>query len=130
MDRPDTLEVLIADDSEDLRQRVRRLLAGLDGVEIRGEATDAEEAITLAAHHPFDVAILDIQMPGSGIRALKHLRRDHPSLRIVMLTNHADAFYYRICMRAGADFFLDKSMEFDRLPHVFQRIKTGNALAV
>jgi len=123
MDRPDPLSILIVDDSEDFRQRLHHLLESIDGIKIKGEAATAQEAIEIAAAHPFDIAILDIQMPGSGISVLKSLRKDHPSIRIVMLTNHADPFYFRVCMSAGAHVFLDKSLQFDELPAVLQALR-------
>lgn len=112
------LYVLIADDSEDLRSRLRGLLSRLDYIDSIEEASSAYEAISLVQKHNFDVAILDIQMPGSGITALKKIKSDHDNIRVIVLTNHADAFYKRICLSAGADFFLDKTMEFQKLPEL------------
>lgn len=116
------LNVLIADDSKDLRVRLRGLLSRLDCVERVKEARSAYEAIDLVEEDNFDVAILDIQMPGSGIKALKKIKSDHPATSTIMLTNHADDFYKRICLSAGADFFLDKTMEFQQLPDVLSRL--------
>lgn len=116
------LNVLIADDSQDLRLRLRRLLSRLDFVERIKEAASAYEALDLIEEDNFDVAILDIQMPGSGIKALKKIKSNHPNTRIVMLTNHADNFYKRICLNAGADFFLDKTLEFRQLPDVLNQL--------
>ncbi len=73
--------------------------------------------------------LLDIQMPGSGVKALRYLTRYHPGVDVVMLTNHAEAFYERICKEAGASYFLDKSMEFDQLPDVLEAISIDNAAA-
>ena len=116
------LYVLIADDSKDLRVRLRGLLSGLDFVNRIKEAKSAYEAIDLVEKDNFDVAILDIQMPGSGIKALKKINSDHPETHIIVLTNHADAFYKRICLSAGADYFLDKTMEFQQLPDVLSEL--------
>lgn len=119
----DTLSILIADDSDPLRQRVRRLLDSLAFVAVRAETMSADGVIDLFdSSARFDVAILDIQMPGSGIRALKHIREHHPDTKVVILTNHADPFYHKVCMQAGAHYFLDKSMEFDQLLDVLEDI--------
>ena len=117
------LSVLIADDSEPLRQRLRELLESLAYTEVRGESISADGVIEqIGSAIRFDVVILDIQMPGSGVKALRHLNRHHPGVQVVVLTNHADAFYERVCKQAGAAYFLDKSMEFDQLPGVLEAI--------
>ncbi|MEZ4699415.1 MAG: response regulator transcription factor [Rhodothermales bacterium] len=110
-----------------LRNRLRRLLESLDFAVVRGETISADGVIQLIdSDDHFDVAILDIQMPGSGIKALKHIRQHHPAVKVVILTNHADPFYYKVCMQAGATCFLDKSMEFDQLPGVLKALSTDS----
>jgi DNA-binding NarL/FixJ family response regulator len=112
------LRILIADDSEDLRELLRELVGQLRYAEVILEADSAGGAIDFVKNYDVDVAILDIQMPGNGINALKEIKAESPDVRIVMLTNHADSFYKRICLRAGADYFLDKTMEIQLLPEV------------
>ncbi len=122
------LSVMIADDSEPMRRRLRELLEALAFAELRGESISADGVIELMGSDlQFDVVILDIQMPGSGVKALRHLNRHHPDVQVVMLTNHADAFYERVCKQAGAAYFLDKSMAFDQVPGVLEAIALGNA---
>ncbi len=117
------LKILIADDSEDLRNRLRKMISSLSCVELAGEAVSAYEAIDMAASQKFDIAILDIEMPGSGIKALKKIKTTCPETRVVMLTNHAGPFYRNTCLKAGADVFLDKSMQFEQLPEVLCDLK-------
>lgn len=112
------LKILIADDSENLRTRLRNLISKLNFVEVAAEVENAHEAIDKANTQHIDIAILDIEMPGSGIKALKKIKSSSPDTRVVMLTNHAGPFYRNTCLNAGADFFLDKSMQFEQLPNV------------
>ena len=112
------LKVLIADDSEEVRYRLKKLLASQECAAVSYEADSAHRAIEIAGREPIDVAVLDIQMPGSGIHALRHIKAVYPAIRVVMLTNHSDNFFRNSCIKAGADYFLDKSLEFEQLPAV------------
>lgn len=110
------IRVLIADDSTHVRRRLVALLGELEHVCVVGEAEDVGHTLQQVDQlHP-DVVVLDINMPGgTGIKALKHIKRTHPATEVIMLTNHADAFYRRACTEAGALFFFDKSIEFERV---------------
>jgi len=74
------LKVLIADDEQPARDRLRQLLEELDGYELVAEAANGEEAVVLAAERRPDIALLDIRMPGlDGIEAAHHLNKlDNP----------------------------------------------------
>lgn len=66
--------VLVADDQADLRRIVRLLLSRGTGWEIV-EAADGDEAVTVAAQHEIDAAVLDHRMPGrTGVEVARHLR--------------------------------------------------------
>ena len=110
------LRILIADDSEVLRDSLRALIGPLAYAEIVAEAETAGEAVRKVKEQAPDVAVLDIEMPGSGIRALKQIKADFPDVHVIMLTNHAGPYYRKVCLQAGADLFLDKSMEFEKVP--------------
>ncbi len=121
------IRVLIVDDSALIRERLKTMLSEIAGVEIVGEAEDKMEAIASNDRlHP-DVAILDIRLPkGNGIGVLQHIKRDTPSVIVIMLTNYPYPQYRRKCMEAGADFFFDKSTEFEKVPEVLMKLTAGN----
>src|SRR5262249_32277072 len=109
------MKVLIADDSEIVRERLAYLLGDVEGLEIVGQAEDAVEAEDLAEALKPDVAILDVRMPrGSGVDVLRAIKRDHPSAVVIMLTNFVDPEARALCLEQGADYFFDKSIEFDQ----------------
>ena len=112
------LRVLIADDSPLIRQYLRQLLGSSTFADIIAESTTAESTIEVVAEKHPDVVVLDIEMPGSGIRALRQIKVQSPDTVVVMLTNHAGPYYERVCLAAGADYFLDKSIEFDKVTTV------------
>jgi len=124
--RTRTLNVFIVDDSEILRERLRSILSDIKGVKIVGEAEDVATAKEFLTASTPDVVILDIRMPGgSGIDVLEMIKRQKPSVRVIVLTNYPYPQYRKRCMELGAEFFLDKSTEFDRLPAVLQQIIGG-----
>lgn len=108
--------IFIADDSDPVRERLTAMLSEIEGVEVIGQARNAAEAVEGIQSLNPDVVILDIQMPGgSGIDVLKTIKRYARPPVVMMLTNHAHPQYREKCMDWGADFFLDKSKEFESL---------------
>jgi len=109
------LRVVLADDSELIRQLLQQALSNVEGLTLIGVAEDGAEAMTLARRCSPDLLILDIGMPyKNGIEVLKEIRRDNMSLLIVMFTAEPSAMIRDACLKAGADHFLDKS-EIDAL---------------
>lgn len=118
------IKVFIADDSRVVRERLITLLDELSGVEIVGQAEDVAETIRGIRTLQPDVVILDIRMPdGSGIDVLRQINQDGAGLIVIILTNYPFPGYRQRCLQAGADFFLDKSTEFDQIPALFEQLK-------
>lgn len=116
------LRVLIADDVRSVRERLKEILSSLKFVEVVAEAESAAEAIDLINTTHTDVAILDINMPGSGIQVLDHIHQHSKDTIVVMLSNYADEFFRTMCLKKGASFFLDKSLEFGKVQHILQKV--------
>ena len=120
----DPMRILLADDSCLVRDRLRTLLSGLPSVEVVGVAGCGREAVTQFERLRPDLTLLDIRMPGGdGIEALRRIKAQDPGAALIMLTNYAEEQCRRLCLEAGADFFLDKSMEFERIPDVIEQIR-------
>jgi DNA-binding NarL/FixJ family response regulator len=109
------VKVLIADDSTQIRERIIKLLSAVPNIEIAGEAIDGiETAVLVRKTHP-DVVILDLQMPKlSGLEILPRIKEIIPPPVIVVLTNFSTSPMKAMCTRKGADFFFDKSTEFEK----------------
>src|SRR5436190_17422055 len=85
------IRVLVAEDDPQLRAALTDLLSDEPGLHVVGAAADADEAISMAAEHAPDVAILDVRMPrGGGTRAAAHIRKRSPRTRILALSADAD----------------------------------------
>ena len=115
------MRIVIADDSVIVRQRLTRLLNELAGVDIVGEAGDACAVLHLVKQLEPDVAILDVRMPqGSGadlVPVIKQLERD---IKVIILTGHPYPEIRAKCLNGGADYFFDKSTEFQKVVSVLK----------
>jgi len=117
------MKVFIADDSAAVVERLITMLSELPQVEIMGQAQDALEAIKAIRQLNPDVVILDIRMPGgNGIDVLKDIKSNKPAPVVIMLTNYPYPQYRRKCKALGADFFFDKSTEFEKVTEVLGQL--------
>ena len=109
------MRVLIADNSPALRERLADHLGGLAGIEIVGQAEDAAMARDLSSRLKPDLTIMDVlDSQGDWIDLLQHLKRCSPGSKVIMLTNFVEPENREMCTRNGADYFFDKSIEFDK----------------
>jgi DNA-binding NarL/FixJ family response regulator len=117
------MKVFIADDSQVLRERLHEMLSELPGVEIMGYAQDVPEALTSIKALKPDVVILDIRMPGgSGVDVLQDIKKEEKTPMVIVLTNYPYPQYRKKCMELGADFFFDKSAEFEKVTAIFKQL--------
>ena len=118
------IKVFIADDSRIVQEHLVTMFDELAEVEIVGQAETVAEAISAIGKLRPDVVILDIRMPdGSGIDVLQTIKQGEPAPAVIVLTNYPYPAYRQKCLQAGADFFLDKSTEFDQIPELIERHK-------
>ena len=120
------LKVFITDDSATVRERLEAMVSALPGITVVGQAQDAPEAMDGIRRTRPDVVILDVRMPGkNGIDVLRRLKKMQPAPKVIMLTNYAYQQYRKKCEQAGADFFFDKSTEFDQIPQALEQVRHG-----
>jgi DNA-binding NarL/FixJ family response regulator len=110
------MRLFIADDSEILRARLIDMLSEIEGIEIIGPAQESLDAIESIQELNPHVVILDIRMPRiNGIKVLEAIKRDDESPTVIIFTNYPYPQYRERCIDSGADFFFDKSTEFEKL---------------
>jgi len=123
LEKKAAMRLLIVDDSEIVRERLKTMLSEVPMMETIGQAKDQKEAIELVGKLNPDVVIVDIQMPGgSGINLLREVKKRKKPPQLIVLTNQSYPQYRRKCMEAGANFFFDKSTEFDKVAEVLRRL--------
>ncbi|MHC4814729.1 MAG: response regulator, partial [Planctomycetota bacterium] len=105
--------ILIVDDQAAVREELAYALS-FEGFETV-EAKDGEAALAAAGDGDFAVVLLDIKMPGlDGMQVLSQLRKDHPSLPVVMISGHGDIETAVVAVKQGAYDFLPKPFDTDR----------------
>ncbi len=120
------VRVLIVDDSVVIRQRLSSMLAELAGVAVVGEAVDGREGLELTESLGPDVVFVDIRMPGiGGIELLGRLKTDKAAPIVIVLTNYPYPAYQKRCRELGADYFFDKSTEFEAAIDVLRGLVAG-----
>jgi len=115
------MTVLIVDDSPQVRHSLARLLGTLRDVTVAGEAGSVWEAIEMAARTKPDAVILDIRLPGGdGFEVLRAIKKQPPAPVVLMLTNYASEPNRQKSLQEGADYFFDKSTEFENMLEILK----------
>ncbi len=120
------MRVVIADDHAPTRAGVKQALE-LDGCVVVAAVADAPKAVAAALEHKPDMCVLDIHMPGGGIRAASEISRALPETAIVMLTASRDDEDLFEALRSGASGYLLKDMNPDRLAAALRGVLAGEA---
>lgn len=123
----DPIRVLLVDDQALIRIGFRLVLEAETDIEIVGEAGDGAEAIAQTASlHP-DVVLMDVRMPGiDGIAATEQIVRQHPQVRVLVLTTFDLDEYAFGAIRAGASGFLLKDAQRHELVAAVRAVHRGD----
>ncbi len=120
------IRVLLADDHTLVREGLRQLLGATADIRVEGEAANGDQALALAKANDYDLAVLDMSMPGlSGIALIKRLRLEQPGLRLLVLSMHAEQQYAVRALKAGASGYLTKDSASAQLASVIRKIAAG-----
>ncbi len=118
--------IVLVDDEPVTRTEVRRLLER-DGFDVTAEAADAESAIEIIARERPRLCLVDLRVPGGGIRVVREASRRAPETLIVVLTDSANRADLLDVIHAGASGYLVKNMDPDRLVHALRGVLSGEA---
>lgn len=120
------MKVFVVEDSAAVRERLVEMVRELKDIEVVGEADTFGRAVIGIRDTMPDVAILDIKLAndaGSGIDVLNAVRKELPGLRAIVMSNFATPQHMKASADAGAEYFLDKSSDFERIPEILERIR-------
>jgi DNA-binding NarL/FixJ family response regulator len=123
-----TLRILIADDHTLVRKGLRALLEAQDDLELIGEATNADEAVSLTNELLPDVVLMDLHMPGGGIEATKQIMQTSPSVRVLVVTMFKDDDSVFTALRAGARGYILKDADEDEMLRAVRAVGEGEAI--
>jgi CheY-like chemotaxis protein len=113
------MRVLVVDDSPAVRRRIAALLREVAGVVDVDEASDAAAALAMAEARMPGLVVLDLHLGGpGGLDVLASFKRLPHAPPVAVLTNDASDTHRRECLAKGADYFFDKSKEFEDVVHL------------
>lgn len=117
------MKILIADDSSLIRKKLKTLLSDIPEIEDFIEAENSVETIKLISETIPDIVILDIRLPGGGgIEVLEEINKKNLPVKKIVLTNYTYFQYKKKCLELGADYFFDKSTEFEKVKEVISNL--------
>lgn len=122
------MKVFVVEDSAAVRERLVEMIREVDDVEVVGEAATYDTAVAGIMNTRPDVAILDIKLAGdagSGIDVLNEVRKGLPGIRAIVLSNYVTPQHLKASADAGAEYFLDKSVDFERIAGILERMMGG-----
>lgn len=106
------IRILIADDQRLFRQGLRILLEQEDDLEVVGEASDGQDAFTLAEETKPDIILMDVEMPKlDGIQAVRLILERYPRIRVLMLSVYNEDERVIAAVRAGASGYILKDAD-------------------
>ena len=121
------IRLMLADDHRMLREGLRRSLSE-EGFDVVGEAADGDEAVRLAGQLLPDVVLMDVTMPDvDGVEATRRIHQQHPEIRVVMLTMHADESVIADALKAGAVGYLVKDCSIDEIAETIRMAANDEA---
>jgi DNA-binding NarL/FixJ family response regulator len=104
-----------------LAARMREAIEGLENIEVVGVVADESAAVAAAREQRADVIVLDLQLKeGTGFGVMQRLGKARPT--IIVFTNYMLPEYQRRASAMGVEYFLNKSIDYERLPQLIQEL--------
>jgi DNA-binding NarL/FixJ family response regulator len=118
--------IVLADDHKIVRDGLKRILEATTDLQVGAEAADGDELLRLIKANDYDVAVIDMSMPGlAGIDLIKRLKREKPALRVLVLSMHGESQYAARALKAGASGYLNKDSAAEQLVGAIRKIAAG-----
>ncbi|HET8645769.1 MAG TPA: response regulator transcription factor, partial [Vicinamibacteria bacterium] len=115
-----------ADDHAIVRRGLKELLGEASDIEVAAEAASAQEALDCVRQQAFDVAVLDLGLPGrGGLELLAEIKAERPALPVLILTMQPEDQYAVRALRAGAAGYVTKESAPEVLVQAVRRVAAG-----
>ncbi len=126
MRNPIRTKILLTDDHAVVRQGLKLILADHFKRSVFGEARNAQEAFALIAKETWDVAVLDVTLPGrSGLEVLKEMKRLRPKMPVLILSMHPEDQFAVRMLKSGASGYLTKESAGEELVGAIEKVVKG-----
>ncbi len=118
--------ILIVDDHAIVREGLKQILADTDDIVVGGEAENSSKALQMARKGPWDLVLMDISMPDrNGIETLELMKKEHPGIKVLMLSMHRETLYAVRALKSGAAGYLNKQSAPDQLVDAIRLVASG-----
>ena len=108
--------ILVVDDSPLIITRLLEMLREIPAISWIRHAGSYREAMEIITEQQPRILLLDINLPDkSGIEILRSVKQHASSAKVIMITNQANEYYQKLCIQLGADYFIDKTKEFEQV---------------
>ena len=121
------IRIVLVDDHPLFRDGVASTLTREDGIEVIAQGENASEAISLAREMLPDVMLIDISMPGGGIKAVQDIASSCPVIKLIMLTVSEDEDDVVNALRAGAQGYILKGVSGPELVRIVRSVNDGES---
>ena len=120
------MKIFLVEDSLPIRQRLVEMIEAAGAHNVVGEADNYDDALSGIGSSSPDVAIFDVNLAsGNGIAALAEAKRRQPALHGIVMSNYATPQHRKASAEAGAEYFLDKSADFERITDILSSMSDG-----
>ena len=121
------IKVILVDDHEIIRDGIKALLKGANGIEIVGEAENGREAIEILENGGIDLVLMDISMPVmNGIDATKYISKNFSEVKVMVLSMHDDESHIINMLKAGAVGYIFKNIGKVKLIEAINAVSSGD----
>ena len=128
MDTP-VIRVVVVDDHALHRDGTRQILDAYADLQVVGDASSGEVALAMVNQLRPDVVLMDIRLPGmNGIEVTRRLTRDHPDVRVLMVSAYDEDEYVRGALEAGAAGYLSKTAPGKELVQAVRSVARGTSV--
>jgi DNA-binding NarL/FixJ family response regulator len=118
--------IVLADDHKIVRDGLKRILEATSDLEVVAEAADGDALLALVKRDDYDIAVIDLSMPGlAGMALIKRLKLERPKLGILVLSMHGERQYAARALKAGASGYLNKDSAAEMLVGALRKIAAG-----
>lgn len=115
------MKLMIVDDSEVISKRLKELLQDIEDLEIAAIVEDGIQAIAQFTILNPEITILDLMIPRmNGLDVLRSIRSKNQNAVVIILTNYDQSYFRDRCKELGANYFLDKSADFEKVYQICQ----------